>query len=159
MIATARCKRRLKSEVQLFGRRKTFRISAGLRSCKTPRRQGLPSSNQHHAKRELLVVSDRTPRGKRTRLRLPHGFTLNESTSGLADTLRHLGLHLAIHQARSRQSAADHVCGHQVCHRLRHYFSTHSLPSHFFAALPSRVAITRGNRRVVVHTELRLDLL
>ena len=48
-----------------------------------------------------------------------------EITPRLASLVLHLGLDLAVHQARPERSSALHLCGDQVCNRVRNPLCDH----------------------------------
>src|SRR5256885_5283186 len=82
-----------------------------------------------------------------------------ETTPRLARPLPHLGLDLAVHQARPERSSALHLCGHQVCNRLLHSLWNSGGAPAAIASHASQLAAIGHHRRIIFQPELRATFL
>src|ERR1700674_3933151 len=88
------------------------------------------------------------------------GVTLNyEITPCLASPVPHLGLDLAVHQARTGAPSAVHFFGYQGCNRLRHSLWNSRGAAVAIAPNASRLATVGHHWRSIFQSELRVAFL
>ena len=82
-----------------------------------------------------------------------------EITPRLAPPVPHLGLDLAVHQARAERSSTLHLCRDQICDRFRDSLRHRGVAKVAVAPHPSRLDPVGHHRRSIFQPELRITFL